>query len=130
MVDDDADADGAADRGDMAVKSFLLGLDQIWRQQQYAIGAGVLRPPGEFDRQTRAISDASKDWQPASGRLDGGGDDLFVFVELQRKEFSCPSGRKKRCGPVTDEIVDVLLVWARRKRAVVGEMGDRKRQQS
>jgi hypothetical protein len=55
---------------------------------------------------------------------------MMLSFRLQRKEFSRSSGCKQGRGPVADEIVDVLLVRASRKRAVGGEVRNRKRQQS
>jgi hypothetical protein len=130
VVDDGADSDGAADRSDMAVQPFVLGLDQIMPQQQNPVGAGLFRPLCKFDRQRRALADARDDRQPAPGGLNRSRDDVLVLGELQRKELSGSPRREQRCGTVTDEIVDVLLVRTWRKRALVSEMRHRKGQQS
>ena len=130
VIDNDADSDGAADRHDMAVKPFLLRLDQIVRQQQNPVRPRLLRPPRKFDRQSRAISDARHDRQPVPSGVDRSCDDALVLGRLQRKELSGSSRREQGGGMATDEIVDVLLVRVSRERAVVGEMGDRKGQQS
>ena len=55
---------------------------------------------------------------------------VYHRERLQRKELSGTSGRAKASGIVTDEIVDVLPVPVWRKRAIIGEMGDREGQQT
>ncbi len=110
MVDDGAESDGAADRDDMAIKPFLLRLNQILRQDENSVGARLLRPPRKFDRQGRAISDARDDRQPAAGGFDRGCNDALVLGQLQRKELSGSSGREQGGGIVTNEIVDVVPV--------------------
>ena len=130
MVDDGADSDGAADRDDMAVKPFLLGLDQVVRQQQNSVRAGLLRPLCKFNRQRSAIADARDDRQSAPGGFDRSRDDALVLREMERKELSGSTRCEQGCWTVTDKIVDVLPIRAWRKRAIVGEMRDRKGQQS
>ena len=123
-------SDSAADRHNMAVKPLLLRLNQILRQDENSVGARLLRPPRKFDRQGRAISDARDDRHPAAGGFDRGCDDALVLGQRQRKELSGSSGREQGGGIVANEIVDVLPVRVRREREIIGEMGDRKGQQS
>ncbi len=130
VVDNGAESDSAADRGNMAVKPFLLRLNQILRQDENSVGARLLRPPRKFDRQGRAISDAGDNRRPAAGGFDRGSDDALVLGQFQGKELSGSTRGEQGGGIVADKIVDVLPVWARREREIVGEMRDRKGQQS
>ena len=65
-----------------ACYEFLLRLNQIWRQHENSIGARVLRPPRKFDRQSRAISDACNDRQPAADGFGRGRDDALVLGQF------------------------------------------------
>ena len=82
----------------MAVKPFLLGLDQIMRQQQNPVRAGLFRPLCKFDRQRRALADARDDRQPAPGGLNRSRDDVLVLGELQRKNSPVPPAANNAAG--------------------------------
>ena len=62
--------------------------------------------------------------------FDRSRDNPLVLVELQRKELSGSTGGEQGCGTMIDKIVDVFAIRTGRKHAIIGEMRDRKGQQS
>ena len=69
-------------------------------------GYGAAR---EFNRQRRAIANPGDDRCLAVRRFDGCGDDLFVFIEAERKEFSCSAGGEQGGGAMGEQGGDILV---------------------
>ncbi len=94
MIDDHADADRPAQRGNMAKEALLLDLHQIRRQQQYAVRPRAFRPAREFRGEAGPIANPGDDRGPAGRGFDRDLDHPLIFVGAEREEFPRPPGGK------------------------------------
>ena len=79
----------------MGGKSVLLGMGQIRRQQQEAVGAGLLGADGDLAGNRGAVSGARQHRHAAPGLVDGDRDDLRDFRRCQREELAGAAGSEQ-----------------------------------
>ncbi len=128
IIEEHADADGAADGVEMTIETFLLDVQQIWRQDEDAVGAGLLGGARELDRHRRAVAHAADHRHAAFHFGDRGGNDLGIFIERQREELARAAGRKQGDRAVGDIAFEAGAIRAFVERQIVAEMRDRKGQ--
>ena len=110
VVDDDADLHGGADRLDMGGKAVLLGIGQIGRQQQQAVGAGLLGADRDLARDGGAVAGAGEHGHAALGLLDGDLDHLRDFGRRQREELAGAAGGEQAGNVIAAQPVHVGAV--------------------
>ena len=129
VVGDHADADRAADGGQVPAQAFLLGLDQIGRQHQQAVGAIGLGGLGELDRHMRAVADAGEQRQVIGHFVRCRPHDALVFFKRQRKELAGAAGGEKPACSGSTLLRDMGAIAVFVEGAVIVEKGQRKGQQ-
>ena len=123
IVDDYANIHRVAHRLDVGREPGLAGLGQIVRQQQKAVGAGLLDRAGEVDRHGGAVAAAGEDRHLAGSGL-GGPDSVDYLLGPEREELAGAAGGEEAGGGVLGEPLDVSGVGFRREAVAAVEGGD------
>ena len=131
VVDDDADRGGFAHRFDMGHQAFLDGHHQIGRQQQQAVGAGLLGRLGQLHRDGGAIAAAGDHRGLALGFLHRGGDHGADFGRGQGEELAGAAGGEQAGQALEAQQPGAMFaIGAFLELEVLVEMGDGKGQQA
>src|SRR5690606_18743940 len=94
----------------MAAQALLIGLGQVVRQDQYAVGALALGFDRVLDRDARAIASTRDNRHIALADINGGANDAGVFILGQREELACAARGKQRAGVVALQPFKALLI--------------------
>ena len=130
VVDDDADLDGLADLVDVRGDAFLVGLGEVMRQEQDALGAEALSFLRVLDGHARRAARAGEDRDESVAGVDRGLDDGGVFLGFEREELTRAARGEERGGAVGREPLQALGVAGGVEVAVGLEVGDREGEQS
>ena len=130
VVDDDGQIGRGGDIADVGDEAGLGHLDEIRRQKEQPVGAGVLCGLREQLGLGDGAARACVDGHPARDHLDGGADDRAELLGLEGMEFACAAGDEDAAGTRVDTAGDVPGQCLEVDFSGIGERGNREEQNS
>ncbi len=130
VVDDDAELHALAHGFHVGDQAFLAGFGQVVRQQQDAVGTGLLGRLRALDGKARGAARARDDRHLAAAGVHRGLDDAGVLVSGEREELARAARGEQRGGAVGGQPLQALGVGPGVEVAVGVEVGQREGQQS